>query len=96
MGIKPEEMLKQDPKAVAAQGNDQPRSAESQAQQPVGREGLPQTIPVITPNNPTKLIFAIEQCLDAYTHLTGGGEDSSMAKEDALEYIFNRHYGREK
>ncbi len=89
-----EEMFEEE--AVEVQGNSEPRSPEPQAQQPVVQNGFPQTIPVVTPDTPTKLIFAIEQCLDAYTHMTGGGEEAEISKENALEYVFNQHYGRYK
>lgn len=92
-----QEALRTQPaKAVETNGNDQPGSAEAPAKQPVVQNGFPQTIPVVTPDTPTKLIFAIEQCLDAYTHMTGGGEEAEISKENALEYVFNQHYGRYK
>jgi hypothetical protein len=55
--------------------------------------GPPKVIQVVTPISPTMLIVALEQCLEAYNHLNQV-EGAEHAREDALEYIFNRHYGR--
>lgn len=58
--------------------------------------GPPKVIQVVTPHSPTMLIVSIEQCLEAFAHLNQGVEEADMAREDALEYIFNRHCGRMK
>ena len=54
----------------------------------------PKVIQVVTPGTPTMLIVAMEQCLAAYDHLNQTVEDREHAKQDALEYVMNRNFGR--
>jgi len=61
---------------------------------PNGVEQPPKVIQVVTPGTPTMLIVAVEQCLAAYDHLNQNVEDREHAKQDALEYVMNRYFGR--
>ena len=54
----------------------------------------PKVIQVVTPGTPTMLIVAMEQCLAAYDHLNQNVDDREHAKQDALEYVMNRNFGR--